>query len=230
MYSMSFRIFFALFLITVVQGCNAIPLTPSQSAQQFWSAVLADDLETAGRFATPQSVPELQSLQKDLRGAIIRFGEVQISSGQASIETSLEIAQADRLETTKFTTHLKREETDWRVDLAQTKQSLDSARERRGMQKLADELQKLGRDVTDQLGHAMKELKKMQPELQRELKSLGESVQKDMQGAIEKYGPEIEQKLKELTESLDGALKELGKAVPQQKAPAKEEQPQGRMI
>ena len=214
-----------------MQGCSTVPLTPSQTAQQFWGALLADNADAASRFSIPASGPELASMHKELRGASVSFGNVRIASEQASIETTLETTQAESSETNTFTTYLKREHDNWRVDLLETKKSLDQSREKRGLNKLVEDLEKLGQDITGQMNDAMENWEKMQPEIRQDLQDLGESIQKDVEGAIDKYEPEIQRKLQELNESVEEALKELEKAVPQSPNKESEElQPEGRMI
>lgn len=227
-----FNIVFVLTLLAVLPACSVVPLTPSQTAQQFWGAIITDDAETASRFATPSSGPEFVSMHKEWRGATVTFGEVRIASEQASVETTLEISQVNTLTKTEFTTHLLRVHDNWRVDLLGTKKSLDKARDKRGLDKLVDDLEKLGRDISGQMNNAMKNWEDIQPEIKQDLQELGESIQDDVQGAIDKYGPEIEKKLQDLNESLEEALKELEKAIPQQPQPQAEpqEQPEGRMI
>ncbi|WP_455375345.1 hypothetical protein [Kaarinaea lacus] len=230
MNSKRFKIPLVLFLFTTIQACSVVPLTPSQTAQQFWGAIITDDAETASRFATPSSGPEFVSMHKEWRGATVAFGEVRIASEQASVETSLEISQVNTLTKAEFTTHLLRVHDNWRVDLLETTKSLDKARDKRGLDKLVDDLEKLGRDISGQMNNAMKNWEDMQPEIKQDLQELGESIQEDVQGAIDKYGPEIEKKLQDLNESLEEALKELEKAIPQQPQPEPQEQPEGRMI
>ncbi|WP_455206501.1 hypothetical protein [Kaarinaea lacus] len=230
MNSLRLSIFFVFLSLVLLQGCSTVPLTPSQTAQQFWGAVIADDAETASRFATPASGPEFVSIHKEWRGAAVSFGEVRITSDQASVATVLEITQASVATTTKFTTYLIREHNQWRVDLLETKKSLDMARDKHGLNKLVDDLQRLGKDFSGQLNEAMKNWEEAQPEIKQDLKELGESVQEEVQGAIDKYGPEIQRNLQDLTESLDEALKELEKAVPEKQQPETEQQPEGRMI
>lgn len=231
MYSKASNILFVLVLFVLLQGCSTVPLTPSQTAQQFWGALLADDADTASRFSSPASGPELATMHKELVGSTVSFGNVRIASDQASIETTLEMTQAESSETNKFTTYLKREHDNWRVDLVETKKSLDQSREKHGLNKLVDDLEKLGQDITSQLNAAKKNWEDMQPEIKQDLQDLGESIQQDVEGAINKYGPEIERKLQDLNDSLEEALKELEKAVPQtpQQEP-EEQQPEGRMI
>jgi len=227
----TFSIYFTSMMLVLLQGCSTVPLTPSQTAQQFWGALLADDADTASRFSNPASGPELASLHKELAGATVSFGEVRISSEQASIETTVAMTQADSAMTNKFITYLNREHGNWRVDLVETKKSLDLSREKHGLSKLIDDLEQLGQDITGQLNSAKKNWEDMQPEIKQDLQDLGESIQRDVEGTIDRYGPEIEHKLQELNDSLEQALKELEKAVPQppQKKP-EEQQPEGKMI
>lgn len=232
MNSKRFKISLVLFLITVIQACSAIPLTPSQTVEQFWAALLVGNTETAGRFATSQSETELTALPEELQGATVSFGEITISSSEASVATTLQLAPSTtKSQSLQFSTFLQRADEHWRVDWPATKKSLDESREERGIDKLVHDLEKLGRDLTGQLNDARKNWEEMEPEIKQDLEDLGESIQEDVQGAIDKYGPEIERKLQDLNKSLEEALKELEKAVPQQpeQSPA-EEQPEGRMI
>lgn len=237
MYPKAFNVYSVIALLLLLQGCSTVPLTPSQTAQHFWGALLADDADTASRFSSPSSGPELTAMHKELVGATVSFGNVRIASEQASIETTLEMTQQEASpETNKFTTYLKRVNDNWRVDLAETKHSLDQSREKHGLTKLVDDLEKLGQDITSQLNEAKKNWEAMQPEIKQDLQNLGESIQQDVEGAINRYGPEIEQKLQDLNDSLEQALKELEKAVPQspqqepEERPLEEQHPEGRMI
>ena len=107
-----------LFLLSVIQGCSAIPLTPSQTVEQFWGAVLASDIETAGRFVTAESRTELSSLQEKWQGATVKFGEVRISSDQANVDTTLDVTQGEQTATTRFSTFLQREKDQWQAEIS----------------------------------------------------------------------------------------------------------------
>ncbi|WP_455200307.1 hypothetical protein [Kaarinaea lacus] len=222
-------IFLTFFLI---QGCSTTPLTPSQTAQNFWAAVLAEDDDTASRYITKASTSTLESMPKEINNATVSFGEIRIKANHASIETSLQYDDERKSENTTFSTYLQQEEKNWRVDLIETNKSLQKSREKHGLNKLVDDLEKLGHDFSTQMDEMRKNWEEAQPEIKKELEALGKSVQDDVEGAIEKYGPEIEQNLQELTDSLDEALKELQKSLPQQGEPKneKEEQPEGRLI
>ena len=230
MISSNFKIGLIFLTFVLIQGCSTTPLTPSQTAQNFWAAVLAEDDETASRYVTKASESALESMTKAINDATVSFGEIRIKANHASIDTSLQYDEERKSENTTFSTFLEREEKNWRVDLIETKKSLKKSREKRGLNKLVDDLETLGRDFSLQMDEMRKNWEEAQPEIKKDLKELGESVQEDVEGAIEKYGPEIEQNLQDLTDSLDEALKELQKSLPQQSEPKKEEQPEGRLI
>jgi len=228
--SNNIKIGLTILVLMLMSGCSTTPLTPSQTAQNFWAAVLADDGETAGRYVTQASRSDLESMPNEINEATISFGEIRIKSDQASIETSLKYDKAAESNATTFTTYLQREDKNWRVDLIETKKSLEKSKEKRGLNKLVDDLQKLGRDFSTQMEEMRKNWDDAQPEIKKELEELGESVQEDVEGAIDKYGPEIQQNLQELTDSLDDALKELQKSLPREGEPEQEAQPKGRLI
>jgi len=221
-----------LLVLILTSGCSTTPLTPSQTAQNFWAAVLVDDDDTASGYVTQASKSDLESMPNDFNEATVSFGEIRIASDQASIETSLEYDKAAKSDATIFTTYLQREDKNWRIDLIETKNSLKKSKEKHGLNKLVDDLQKLGRDFTTQMDEMRKNWEDAQPEIKKDLEQLGESVQEDVEGAIDKYGPEIQQNLQELTDSLDEALKELQKSLPQEGEgeSEKDAQPKGRLI
>ena len=208
--------------IMVLQGCSTTPLTPSQTAQHFWSAILAEDAENATRFATEASVPTIRETGKDFKNASVSFGKVSIQSNQATIETFLQVQSPENVKATTFMTFLDREKELWRVNFVETRKSLEKSREKRGLNKIVDDLSTLGRKYSEQLNETLKNLKDAGPELKQDLENLGDNVQKDLQGAIDKYGPEIQRNLQEFTESLDEAMKELQKNIPEDK---KQEEP-----
>lgn len=224
------KLLLILLVFTLITGCSTTPLTPSQTAQNFWAAALADDSETASRYVTKDSETELELIQSDINNATVSFGEIRIKSNLASIETSLEYEQSDDANNAIFTTYLQREDKYWRVDLVETNKSLKKSKEKRGLNKLVDDLQKLGKDFSLQMDEMRQNWEEAQPEIKKDLEDLGQSVQKEVEGAIEKYGPEIEQNLQELTDSLNEALEELQKSLPEENQPDKNSQPEGRMI
>ena len=213
-----------------MKSCSHTPLTPSQTAQNFWAEVLADDDETASRYVTDASLTGLESLSKEVNETTDSFGEIRIKSDQASIETSLQYSQGANTEETLFMTYLQREEKNWRVDLFETTKSLKKSKDKHGLNKLVDDLEKLGQDFTKQMDEMRKNWEDAQPEIKKDLEELGKSVQEDVEGTIDKYGPEIEKNLQQLSDSLEEALKELQKSLPQDKGSDKDVEPEGRLI
>ena len=230
MVSNSVKIGLIFFIFILLQACSTTPLTPSQTAQNFWAAVLADDDETASRYVTDASLSGLESLSNEVNETTVSFGEIRIKSDQASIETSLQYSQGANTEETLFMTYLQREEKNWRVDLFETTKSLKKSKDKHGLNKLVDDLEKLGQDFTKQMDEMRKNWEDAQPEIKKDLEELGKSVQEDVEGTIDKYGPEIEKNLQQLSDSLEEALKELQKSLPQDKGSDKDVEPEGRLI
>ena len=220
----------------LAQGCSTTPLTPSQTAQHFWSAMLEQDMENATRFATENSLPAIRDSAREFDGASVSFGKVSIASEQATIETTLQYQSRENDQPATFTTFLDREKEYWRVNFVETQRALEKSREKRGLSKIVDDLSTMGRKYSNELNEALKSLEDAGPEIKKDLENLGGSVQKDLQGAIEKIGPEIQRNLQEFSESLDGAMKELQKNLPDQKKPETtpesepETEPKPRMI
>ncbi|MGD8572796.1 MAG: hypothetical protein PVF34_07130 [Gammaproteobacteria bacterium] len=227
---------------TGLSGCGTTPLTPSQTAQHFWAAVLNGDADQASNYATrdSRSLLKEQGHLEQYQQATIAFGQVSIKSDQATVETTLKTEQsAAAPQSVTFDTVLQREKEHWRVHYPQTRQLLAKTREKKDLDKMVDDLNQLGRRFSGKLNESLEDLREATPELKRDLEALGESVQKDMQDALEKYGPEIERNLQDLTESLEGALKQLDKSMreykkdqqqPDQENAEPEQQPEGRMI
>lgn len=203
-------------LLVLLQGCGTTPLTPSQTAQQFWTAVLNEDADQAADYCTRQSAPLLTGFEQ-FHQATISVGQVSIQSNQATVETTLQAMPAQSSSSTAattFITYLEREQGQWRVDYRQTRDSLDKSKEKKGIGKIVDDLNQLGRHFSEKIDQSMKQWQEATPQLKKDLKSLGDSAQRQAEDAIEKYGPEIQQNLQDLSQSLEDALRKLEESVP----------------
>ena len=198
---------FTLMIMSSV-ACTHTPLTPSQTVQHFWSAVIDGDSERALKYMNESKDVSIDSLQSEVSDKEISFGKVSIQSEQAKVETT--IASTTK-ELTVFTTVLEKEQELWKVNYLATKKSLDQSKEKKGLGKLVDDLRKLGKSFSGQLDGVIKNWEQATPKLKQDLEDLGESVQKQIQDSVDKHGPELQKNLQEFTESLDEALKELDK-------------------
>jgi len=241
-----------LLLMLVVLGlsaCSSTPLTPSQTAQHFWAALLNGDTNSAAKFATQASKPLIIEKQNTVKDSSVSFGKITLQSDHAKIETSLQAGNNENSNATShqadpkpapanpgspsssFETVLQREQQQWLVDFVATQQSFEQARQANGLKRLVDDFNQLGHQFSNQLDNALKRWDNAQPQIKRDLENLGDSVQKDLQGAIDKYGPELQRNLQDFTESIDKAIKELHQGQP---APKQEnesaQQPKGRLI
>ena len=221
-------------LVTTLTACYEQPLTPSQTVQQFWSALLTGDVNNAEKYVTTETREAVLEVGEEFKGNTIAFGNIQIESDRAVIETTLTQKLASesvkKSAPTTFNTILVKQNELWKVNYAETRKSLDDAKQKKGLSKLVDDLEKLGRDVTGQLGGVLKNWEKVTPEIKKDLETLGESVQKQLQDSIDKHGPELQEKLQEFTESLDDAIKDLEKSLPAPEDKEETEEPNARMI
>lgn len=231
------------FVITllVLQGCSSTPLTPSQTAQHFWEAMLLEDADVAAQYATGDSVPVLEKNRGEFKQAAVSFGQVSIQSDRANIETALRFPSEKNSQPFRFNTTLIKDKQNWKVDFVTTRGAYEQSKQKRGLSKLVDDLSQFGHKFSGQLNETLKHWDEASPQIKKDLENLGESVQKDLQSAIDKYGPELQDNLQEFTESLDDALKELQKHqpgkpqdMPEQEKPEKEQsqntEPKGRLI
>jgi gas vesicle protein len=214
-------------------SCSHAPLTPSQTVQHYWAALISGNLDNAKQYSTEESAVAMGELQKEFAAASVSFGKVILESNKARIETTLSYSpgeQKKNASSTTFETVLNKQEQDWKVDYVATKKSLDDARRKKGLSKLVDDLEKLGRDVSGKLDGVIKNWEEVTPEIKEDLEELGNSMQKQLQESIDKHGPEIQKKLQDFTESIDDALKDLEKSLPQEKKEEKPQDPEARMI
>lgn len=220
----------SLFLV----GCYDSPLTPSETVQHFWSAVLSGDVKRVEQLVTRESLSQLPKTNEEFNDASVSFGKMQIKSDRASIETTLTQTTTTDQRTvtvaTTFNTVLDKQDGLWKVNYLDTNNSLADSKRKKGLSKLVDDLDKLGRDVTGKLGGVLKDWEKVTPKIKKDLEELGNSMQKQLQESIDKHGPEIQDKLQEFTDSLDDVLKDLEKGMPGTEKEKDAEDPKARMI
>lgn len=223
-----------LLVASTVSACSSTPLTPSQTAQHFWSAAISGDLQSAKEFSTSDSAPEVKKLQDEFTNASVSFGKVNIEPNQARIDTVLTINsdKPDEKVATNFETFLDKQDRDWKVNYPATKKSLENARQKKGLSKLTEDLRKFGSDISGQMEGVIKHWEEVTPEIKKDLEELGNSVQNQLQDSIDKHGPELQKKLQDFTESLDDAIKDLQKSMPKEKRkePEDKQEPKGRLI
>lgn len=223
--------------VMAINACTHTPLTPSQTVQHFWSALIEGDLNNARKYSTPESASSVEMLQSEFSTASVSFGQVKLESNQALIETTLtRNHQKNEPSTTTFNTVLTKHEDQWKVNYIATSKSLEDSQRKKGLSRLVDDLGKLGRDMSGQLDGVLKNWEEMTPKIKKDLEELGNSVQKELQDSIDKHGPEMQQKLQDFADSLEKAFKGLDESLPDSKKDNGQdndeagEQPKGRMI
>jgi len=186
----------------VLTACATPTLSPSQTAEQFWSAVLAHDVGAAKSFVTVDMPNQIAMIDAQWEGGEVTFGTVQLKQQQAFVETSLRF-QADNITISSFNTHLVKQDNGWLVDYKATQESLQRVKKQYSLNKLINSLQDLGKEFSGHVDEAIKELDRTVPEIKADVESLGSAVADEMKRAINKLTPEIKQNIQHLSETLD---------------------------
>jgi len=208
------RLLVAFAAVFVMYGCARPVLSPSQSAEQFWMAVLAKDVSAAKNFATVDIPDTMDLIDTNWVGGEVTFGDIQFKAQQALVETSLHF-QTDNTNISSFYTHLVKQDKRWLVDYKETKKSLQQIRKQHSLNKVIKGLQDLSQDFAGHVDDAIKRLDKAVPEIKDDIESIGNSVADELEGAINKLRPEIKKNIQDLSEALDNAFSD-GKKAPKQ--------------
>ena len=157
----------SLLLLFGLTACNnSTEQDARQVANQFWEAVLSDDMETAKNLATWESTRYL-SLRHTKKLSAKRFetGELKIENGLAEIATVLYSGEKGDMQI-PLRTILSLHDNKWRVDVQKTLGSMVSGA--------------MGA-VVDQLNNFMQEsLKGLDSSLSESIDKLGKSLENNM--------------------------------------------------
>lgn len=197
-------------VFSLLHACaTTSPLTPSQTAQQFWVAVLDDNMPTAQRYATQASSEELRDIQMDLSDAAIEFQNVTLQESNAKITTTITFPQVTQKRKIAFSTFIEREANEWKVDFVETKKSIQTATSKRSLGRIFDNLQKYSDEFSGSLDELVRKWGEATPEIRKDLEILGDATKEEVEQAIKHLAPEIKQGIRDFQNSIAEALKRL---------------------
>jgi hypothetical protein len=144
-----------LFLLST-GGCGAAG-GPESVASGFWDAIMAGDKETAKKYATKNSIADLE-LEPPAAGETrdIELGKAVESDAQASIPTTLITRTADQESRVPLNTILIKEDGSWKVDWNQTLASMLGGM----MGEMVKGMSEAMKTMSEEMGKSMEEMNK----------------------------------------------------------------------
>jgi len=177
---------------------------PQEVAQHFWEAMKVQDIESARNHSTTETRSLIDATDEQLRDANVKFGKILIDGNTATIETVVQMRRNGTETTLPSQTILKREDEEWRVDYLQTKKSI---KEPGSLADIAEEVQELGKKISDHMDEALVEIKEKIPEYTEQIKKLGETASKKMDEVWQRQVSEIKKIMEEFGKILDETVK-----------------------
>ena len=199
--------YYLISIILMFTGC-ASPATPDQVATSFWNAAVAQDENRARNYVTETTRKSVNFSKIEWHNGIVTLGEIRINGDDATVETKIEISKNGKQSITHLQTVLNKKDGKWKVDYDKTKQTIV---QNNALADAMKEIREFSADFSKQLNEAFNKSQKEMPKVEKELKSLGDTLQKGMDNAKEKVIPELEKNIEDFTkrlrESLEEALK-----------------------
>lgn len=190
-------------LLTTLTACMG-PDTPQDVTQIFWHAVVEKQTDDAVEYSTLTDPRYFDSFSINWQDYQFSMGKVVIDKGQSSIATKLTAPPNSGLQNYSITTHMVKQQGEWKVDYERAKHSIHGD----SIGGLFNALSKLGEDLNSSLqasvGQFSKDVQGMLNELDNMSRSFGEKASKSLKQHAEK----IRKHIKELEDSINRALKE----------------------
>ncbi|TVL98953.1 MAG: hypothetical protein CV087_19890 [Candidatus Brocadia sp. WS118] len=193
----------ALLIITFTSGCR-LDKPPQEVAQCFWDAMKVQDVENGRKYATTSTRTLVDTSGEQFKDAVVTFGKIVIDGDLTTIDTTVRLQKHGTETSIPFQTILVKEDGEWRVDYAQTKETIKEDDSFSGITK---NLQELGGKLTKRMDEALGEIKQKIPEYEEKMKKLGDVASKKMDEALQRSMEEIKKDIEKLGEILDDYLK-----------------------
>jgi len=157
-----------LFLLST-GGCGAAG-GPESVASSFWDAIMAGDKETAKKYATKNSIAEMELEAKEQgEERDVEFGKPVEADNQVSVPTTLVTTTNGQQQRVPLNTILVKEDGDWKVDWNQTMASLLGGMMGEMMKGMSDAMKGMSDEMGksfEEAGKAYEEAMKAQPQPQ----------------------------------------------------------------
>ncbi len=196
--------FISLFLTALIlTGCFG-PESPQDVAQEFWEAVITQNVDDAIEYSTLVDVESYDSFNKKWDGYQPVMGKIVIDGNQAEVETKLSrITDTDKSHK-KLSTYLVKQGGKWKVDYVRTAESINGG----ALGHFLGQLDKLGKKLSDTLKDSSDKFSVEMQRLENELKIFAQSANDEANKIVEQHGAELKKSIEELAESIERALKE----------------------
>lgn len=193
----------AIVTITFMSGCYT-DKPPQEVARHFWEAIKIQDMENARKYATTSTRTLIDTSNGQFKDAVVTFGRIIIDGDSTTIETMVRVQKKGTETHIPLQTILKQEHGEWRVDYAQTKETI---KEDDAFSDIAKKLEALGGKLSERMDEALGEIKQKMPEYEEKMKKAGEAASKKLDEALQRYVTEIKKGMEKLGGILDEVLK-----------------------
>ncbi len=193
----------AIVTITFMSGCYT-DKPPQEVARYFWEAIKIQDMENARKYATTSTRTLIDTSNGQFKDAVVTFGRIIIDGDSTTIETMVRVQKKGTETPVPLQTILKQEHGEWRVDYAQTKETI---KEDDAFSDIAEKLEALGGKLSERMDEALGEIKQKMPEYEEKMKKAGEAASKKLDEALQRYVTEIKKGMEKLGGILDEVLK-----------------------
>lgn len=189
--------------LTLTSGCR-VDKPPQEVAQCFWDAMKVQDIENGRKYATISTRTLIDPSHEQFKGAVVTFGKIIIDGDLTTIDTTVRLPEHGTETSLPLQTILKKEDGEWRVDYAETKETIQ---EDDSFSEIAKNLQELGGKLSERMDEALGEIKEKFPEYKEKMEKMGEVASKKMDEALQRYVTEIKKGIEKLSGILDEVLK-----------------------
>lgn len=196
--------YLAIVTITFMSGCH-MDKPPQEIAQHFWNAMKIQDVENARKYATTSTSTLIDASKEQFKDAVVTFGKIIIDGDLTTIDTTVRLQKHGAETSIPLQTILKKEAGEWRVDYAQTKETI---KEDDTFSDITKKLEALGGKLSERMDEAIGEIKQKMPEYEEKMKKVGEAASKKFDEALQRYVTEIKKGIEKLNGILDEVLKE----------------------
>ncbi|WP_111494068.1 hypothetical protein [Marinobacter bohaiensis] len=188
------------------------PETPQEVSDAFWQSVQDGDAGDVAEWSTLQDESAFDGFGEDWQGVVVTRGRVVIDGDEARIVTRFEGLETGRDEPLESTTFLVRRDGDWRVDYAETEESLT---ERPVFDQMMRSLEDIGErfrsSFSESSDQAAADIERMSRQLEQRMADADEAFDDQM----EAFAEQLEEAMDALSESLNDALEDNPSASPQ---------------
>ena len=213
----------------LVQGCGSHK-TPTEVADAFWSAVVANDAEGVRKYVADGSLQDfdlLSNKEKALKG--VEVGEALVKGDRAEVKTTL-IGEQDGKETRlPVTTFLVHQQDRWKVDGQQSVNALVATSLNLMMNDIGGNIAELGQALSNSISGGLQEfvtsINKQVPAIKQELSRLSdEDKTREIGRKLGKlFSDGLEDAMKQLNKGLDEMSREIDDAARQQAKPGQKD-------